>query len=172
MGANHQRLYDIAVNVEQDSQIVFDDHGIYRFAVVRAEPMDFVGAQAGVEGVLSKNLPDSANALFLRIPQAVETSPELFGSLVAGRALNTRRLFSRHHPFHINHFSLSGVVHGLAEFGGNPGFFVFDHETHYFGPLLLREGPNLLDYFYGTHPLNNNPGQPLMPSQLYLLICL
>ena len=32
---------------------------------------------------------------------------------------------------------------------------MFDHETHYFGPLLLREGPNLLDYFCGTHPLNN-----------------
>jgi hypothetical protein len=44
MGANHQRLYDIAVNVEQNSQIAFDDHGIYRCAVVRTEPMDLVGA--------------------------------------------------------------------------------------------------------------------------------
>ena len=48
MGANHQRHYDIAFNVEQDSQIVLDDHGIYRFAVVGAEPMDLVGAQARI----------------------------------------------------------------------------------------------------------------------------
>ena len=83
MGANHQRLYYVAFNVEQDPQIAFDDYRINRFAVVRAEPMDLVGAQARVEGILPKNLPDSANALFLRIPQAVETSPKLFGSLVA-----------------------------------------------------------------------------------------
>jgi hypothetical protein len=28
MGATHQRHYDIAFNVEQDSQIAFDDYGI------------------------------------------------------------------------------------------------------------------------------------------------
>jgi hypothetical protein len=87
----------------------------------------------------------------------------------SGRALDARRLFSRYHPFHINHFSASGIVHGLAEFSGNPGFLVFDHETYYLNPLLLRESPYLLDYFYGTHPLNNKPGWPLMPSQLCLL---
>jgi hypothetical protein len=54
MGANHKRHYDIAFNVEQDSQIAFDDHGIYRFALVGAEPMNLVGTQAGVEGVLPK----------------------------------------------------------------------------------------------------------------------
>jgi hypothetical protein len=47
MGANHERHYDIAFNVEQDSQIAFDDHGIYRFAIVSAKPMDLVGAQPG-----------------------------------------------------------------------------------------------------------------------------
>jgi hypothetical protein len=41
-----------------------------------------------------------------------------------------------------------------------------------FNPLLLGESSYLLDYFYGTHPLNNKPVWPLMPSQLCLLICL
>jgi hypothetical protein len=72
----------IAFNVEQDSQIAFDDHGIYDFAVVGAEPMNLVGTQTGVEGVLPKDLPNLTNALFLRILQVVETSPELFGGLV------------------------------------------------------------------------------------------
>ena len=67
----------------QYSQIAFDDHGIYRFAVVGAEPMNLVSTQAGVEGVLPKDLPNLTNALFLRILQVVETSPELFGGLVA-----------------------------------------------------------------------------------------
>ena len=80
MGTNHQGLDDVAFDIEQDSQITLDDYGINGFAVVRAKSMDLVSAQAGIEGVLFKNLPDSADALFLRITQAVETSPELFGA--------------------------------------------------------------------------------------------
>jgi hypothetical protein len=45
--------------------------------------MNLVGTQAGVEGVLPKDLLDLTNALFLRILQVVETSPELFGGPVA-----------------------------------------------------------------------------------------
>jgi hypothetical protein len=45
--------------------------------------MNLVGTQACVEGVLPKDLPDLTNALLLRILQVVETSPELFGGLVA-----------------------------------------------------------------------------------------
>jgi hypothetical protein len=30
-------------------------------------------------------------------------------------------------------------------------------ETHYLNPLLLRESPYLLDYFYGTHPPTISP---------------
>jgi hypothetical protein len=33
--------------------------------------------EARIKGVLFKNLPGSANALFLRVAQRVETSPEL-----------------------------------------------------------------------------------------------
>jgi hypothetical protein len=88
----------------------------------------------------------------------------------SGTPSDARRLFSGHHPFNINHFSLSSIVHGFAEFGGNPGFLMFDHETHHFGPLFLREGANLLDYFYGTHPLDIKPDWPSLPRQLCLLI--
>ena len=35
MGTNHQGLDDVAFDVEQDSQIALDDHGIDRFTVVR-----------------------------------------------------------------------------------------------------------------------------------------
>ena len=44
MGTNDQRLDDVAFDVEQDSQIAFDDYGINRFTVVRAKPMDLVCA--------------------------------------------------------------------------------------------------------------------------------
>jgi hypothetical protein len=66
MSADHQGLHDIAFDVEQDSEITFDNHRIDSFAVMGAEPMDLVGAQARIKGVLAKNLPRLANALFLR----------------------------------------------------------------------------------------------------------
>jgi hypothetical protein len=83
MSADHQGLHDIAFDVEQDSRISFDNHRIDIFAVVGAEPMDRVGAQARIKGVLSKNLPRSGNALFLRVTECVEISPEPLCSLVA-----------------------------------------------------------------------------------------
>jgi len=83
MSADHQGLHDIAFDVEQDSEITFDNHRIDSFAVVGAEPMDLVGAQARIKGVLAKNLPRLANALFLRVTERVEISPEPFCSLVA-----------------------------------------------------------------------------------------
>ena len=30
---------------------------------------------------------------------------------------------------------------------------MFDNEKHHFGPLFLSQGPNLLDYFYSSHPV-------------------
>jgi hypothetical protein len=47
---------------------------------------------------------------------------------------------------------------------------MFDHETHHFGSLFLKQGPNLLDYFYGTDPLDVKPGWPLLPCQLYVFV--
>jgi hypothetical protein len=78
-------------------------------------------------------------------PKMPRTSSGLFGSLAA--------VISRYHLFHINHFSLSGILRGFATFGGHPGFLMFDHEKHHFGSLILRQGPNLLDYFDRTHPV-------------------
>jgi hypothetical protein len=55
----------------------------------------------------------------------------------------------------------------FAEFGGHPGFLMFDHEKHNFGPSILRQGPNLLDYSYSTHPVLRTGVQlPSPPSAL------
>jgi hypothetical protein len=48
MSSDHQALHDIALDVEQDAQITFDNHRIDSFAVVGAEPLDLVGAQARI----------------------------------------------------------------------------------------------------------------------------
>jgi hypothetical protein len=42
-----------------------------------------------------------------------------------------------HHTFHINHFSVSRFIHGLAKFGGNPGFLMLDHESYHLSPFFL-----------------------------------
>jgi hypothetical protein len=58
-------------------------------------------------------------------------------------------------PFHINHFSLRSIVHGLAEVGGNPGLHMFDHETHHFGQKGLQKKPRTATEQDSQSPLDH-----------------
>ena len=94
MGADVHGHHKIARDIKNGAQVFLNVHGADDSPVLRRQTVDFVRAQAGIEGVLLEDLSSPSRGRFLGGGQIVKAFPKLFGRLEAVVHLRRRGGFA------------------------------------------------------------------------------
>ena len=144
--------HPITLNIENSPQILFDFHGVDGASVVRGEPVNLVGAEAGVERIALENLPGAAGG-FLSVGRRAGgkwlRKFRLPGSGTSAQPVGGRRFAQR--SFHFNQATSGRVGQAPLERFGNPGIVLLDDKLHHPIAFRWRQGFDFFDNGFRSH---------------------
>ena len=150
VGADGNRPDCLALDIKGRSQVGGHVHRVDRAAIVRGEPVDLMGPQARIKGVLLEDRKDfSSRLLLVRRKLAPNFAKRIWrrgsdSSFVAGIRL-VQGGIQIHYP------ARSDVGHTILELRRNPGIVAFHNELRHLRAFRRRQVLELLDNFLCAH---------------------